>query len=111
MSRRTLIGVLVAVAALIGCGTASAITNPQIAGLQVALRSHGLYAGPIDGISGPGTSRAVRTFQRRAGLQVDGIAGLRTRTALGRLGTPLLGRRVLARGKVGWDVSVLQFLL
>jgi LysM repeat protein len=87
------------------------VTNPQVAGLQVALRSHGFYAGPIDGVAGPMTARSVRTFQRQAGLKPTGIADLRTRIALGRLGRPLFGKRVLQRGMVGWDISVLQFLL
>lgn len=85
--------------------------NPQIAGLQVALRAHGLYKGPIDGIQGTGTRRAVRVFQRRAKLEPDGLAGPATRSALGRLGRPFYGTRVLRRGLAGWDVSVLQFLL
>jgi N-acetylmuramoyl-L-alanine amidase len=62
-------------------------------------------------VAGPKTAAAVRRFQRKAKLEVDGIAGIRTRVALGRLGRPLLGRRVLAQGMRGWDVSVLQFLL
>ena len=86
-------------------------SNPQIAGLQVALRVHGLYRGPIDSIAGPQTTRATKAFQRRAGLPADGLAGPRTRKALGPLGEPLFGRRALRRGMVGWDVSVLQFLL
>jgi peptidoglycan hydrolase-like protein with peptidoglycan-binding domain len=90
---------------------AQGAVNPQNAGLQVALRSWGVYFGPVDGIAGPATTRAVRTFQRRKGLAVDGIAGPSTRRALGRLGKPLYGRRVLHRGMVGWDVSVLQFML
>ena len=57
------------------------------------------------------TVRGVRTFQRRRGLVVDGIAGPQTRRAFGRLGRPLFGRRAIRRGYVGWDVSVLQFLL
>ena len=90
---------------------AQGAVNPQNAGLQVALRSWGVYFGAIDGIAGPMTTRAVRTFQRRRGLPVDGIAGPATRRALGRLGGPLYGNRVLHRGMVGWDVSVLQFML
>jgi peptidoglycan hydrolase-like protein with peptidoglycan-binding domain len=86
-------------------------SNPQIAGLQVALRAHGLYRGPIDSIAGPQTVRATKAFQRHAGLVADGLAGLRTRRALGRLGVPLFGRRMLRLHMVGWDVSVLQFLL
>jgi peptidoglycan hydrolase-like protein with peptidoglycan-binding domain len=86
-------------------------SNPQIAGLQVALRAYGLYRGPIDSIAGPQTVRATKAFQRRAGVQVDGLAGARTREALGPLGEPLFGRRMLRRRMFGWDVSVLQFLL
>jgi len=86
--------------------------NPQLAGLQVALRAHGLYLGPIDGVAGPRTVAAIRAFQRRSGLAVDGLAGPQTRRALGPLGRPLFGnRRVLGPGSFGWDVAVLQFTL
>lgn len=85
--------------------------NPQIAGLQVALRAYGLYTGPIDAIAGPQTVRATKTFQRRVGLAPDGRAGPATRRALGPLGAPVFGRRTLRRGLFGWDVSVLQFML
>lgn len=103
--------VLAALVAALLPSPASAVTNVQIAGLQVALRARGLYLGPIDAVAGPMTVRAVRRFQRHRGLAVDGIAGHRTRKALGRLGRPLYGHRVLRRRMVGWDVGVLQFLL
>src|SRR6267378_1287268 len=89
----------------------AARVNPQVAGLQVALRAYSVYAGPIDGISGPATRRGIRRFQRRVGLSVDGHAGRATRSAFGPLGRPLFGKRTMHRGLVGWDVSVLQFLL
>jgi Putative peptidoglycan binding domain/Transglycosylase SLT domain len=98
------------VAALAFAATAHA-ANPQIAGLQVALRAYGLYNGPIDAIAGPKTVRATKAFQRRAGLVVDGRAGPATRRALGPLGRPVFGRRTLHRRLFGWDVSVLQFML
>jgi len=79
--------------------------------LQVALRAYGLYEGPIDGISGPATRRGIKRFQQRVGLQVDGRVGRATRSAFGPLGRPLFGKRTMHRGLVGWDVSVLQFLL
>jgi hypothetical protein len=85
--------------------------NPQIAGLQVALRAYGLYTGPIDAIAGPMTVRATKAFQRRAGIAPDGRAGPATRRALGPLGTPVFGHRTLRRGLFGWDVSVLQYML
>jgi hypothetical protein len=88
-----------------------AATNPQHAGLQVALRAQGLYLGPIDAIVGPRTLAAVRTFQKVHGLPTTGIADVRTRRELGPLGTPLFGSRPLLHGRFGWDVAVLQYLL
>src|SRR5918996_323752 len=91
-------------------GTARA-ADPQVAGLQVALRAHGLYQGAIDGLAGPQTRSAVLAFQRRKGLAADGRAGPRTRAALGPLGRPRLGRRPIVRGSIGLDVAAFQFLL
>jgi LysM repeat protein len=85
--------------------------DPQIAGLQVALRAKGLYGGAIDAIRGPLTIRGVRKLQRAHHLRVTGHATRRTRAALGALGRPLYGTRLLARGEIGWDVAVLQYLL
>ena len=107
--RLVMVGALAA--AWAAAAPASAALNPQHAGLQVALRAQGLYLGPIDAIIGPKTVAAVRTFQRVHGLRVTGIADLATRRQLGPLGTPLFGSRPLARGRFGWDVAVLQFLL
>jgi peptidoglycan hydrolase-like protein with peptidoglycan-binding domain len=99
------------VLALALAAPAAASSNPQLAGLQVALRAYGLYLGPIDAESGPLTAQAIRAFQQRKHLTADGVPGKRTRSALGPLGRPLFGRRTISRGSFGWDVSVLQFLL
>ena len=107
--RAVSLATLAAAAALAWVGVASA--NPQHAGLQVALRAHGLYLGPIDGRVGPMTVAAVRAFQHKAGLPVTGNADVRTRLALGPLGRPLFGERTLRAGSFGLDVAVLQFLL
>jgi LysM repeat protein len=108
----TRLAVIAAVAALAAPATALAggVVNPQIAGLQVALRAHGLYLAQIDGIAGPRTAAAVHRFQRTHGLPV-GAADAKTRVALGPLGRPLFGSRQLHRGDFGLDVAVLQFLL
>jgi peptidoglycan hydrolase-like protein with peptidoglycan-binding domain len=66
-----MVGVVIAIAV---ASTANA--GPNVAGLQVALRAHGVYAG-----------------------------------SLGPLGRPAFGSRTIRRGALGWDVSVMQFLL
>lgn len=40
--------------------------------LQTALRDHGLYAGPLDGVMGPATAEAIRAFEKRIGAPVTG---------------------------------------
>jgi LysM repeat protein len=102
---------LAASTAALACAATARAENPQIAGLQVALRAHGLYCGGIDGVAGQATVKAIRSFQRHAKLPATGVADVRTRLALGPLGHPVLGRRALQGGDVGLDVSVLQFLL
>lgn len=102
---------LLAVGLWAACVGAARAADPQVAGLQVALRAHGLYQGAIDGLAGPQTRSAVLAFQRRKGLAADGRAGPRTRAALGPLGRPRLGRRLIVRGSFGLDVAALQFLL
>jgi peptidoglycan hydrolase-like protein with peptidoglycan-binding domain len=103
--------VLVVLVGLVLAQTAAGSRDAGIAALQVALHARGLYSGTIDGLQGPGTTAAVRRFQRRVGLPVDGVPGPRTRLALGRYGKHLLGSRSLTLGAAGWDVAALQFLL
>ncbi|MGE4428756.1 MAG: peptidoglycan-binding protein, partial [Solirubrobacteraceae bacterium] len=89
----------------------AAAASAEVAAVQVAMRGVGLRPGPVDGITGPRTRRAVRTFQRRQHVPADGIAGPRTKRALGRRGRPAFGRRPMRRGQRGFDVAALQFLL
>ena len=107
---RRCIALICATGALAAAPAVHAAVNPQIAGLQVALRAHGLYLAQIDGLAGPQTAAAVKAFQVRHGLP-RGVIGARLRAALGPLGRPLFGSRTLRSGDFGWDVSVLQFLL
>jgi len=46
--------------------------DPTVAALQVGLHSRGLYRGPIDGLAGPATDKAIRKLQRRSRIAVDG---------------------------------------
>lgn len=91
--------------------TPARAASADIAALQVAMGALGLYPHPVDGISGPWTQDAVRRFQARKGLAVDGLAGPQTRRALGRRGMPDFGSRPMREGQRGWDVAALQFLL
>ncbi|MFJ3497756.1 peptidoglycan-binding protein [Streptomyces sp. NPDC086091] len=56
--------------------------GPDVAEAQCLLRRAGVSPGGIDGMFGPLTLRAVRTFQERSGLVVDGMIGPHTWKAL-----------------------------
>src|ERR687883_106507 len=66
----------------------AAAWDPGVAALQVGLHARGLYRGPIDGVTGPVTRRALGRFARHR-----------------------LGQRPLHLGNAGWDVASLQFQL
>ncbi len=51
--------------------------------IQTKLKSWGYYTGSVDGVYGSGTERAVRAFQQKNGLAVDGKAGDQTLAAMG----------------------------
>lgn len=51
--------------------------------IQTKLKSWGYYTGTVDGIYGSGTERAVRAFQQKNGLTVDGKAGDQTLAGMG----------------------------
>ncbi len=55
----------------------------EVINIQTRLKNWGYYKGNIDGIYGPQTYQAVRYFQQKNGLKVDGIAGPETLAALG----------------------------
>jgi murein DD-endopeptidase MepM/ murein hydrolase activator NlpD len=111
MRTRASLALPVVLAAVAVIPQAAAAWNPGVAALQVGLHSRGLYAGPIDGLSGPATQKAIRRLQRRARITVDGVVGPKTRRALGRFARHRLGQRDLHRGTTGWDVASLQFRL
>jgi peptidoglycan hydrolase-like protein with peptidoglycan-binding domain len=59
----------------------------DVAALQFRLQKHGYPPGGVDGVFGPGTHRALTSFQSANGLTVDGIAGPATVAALRGRGT------------------------
>jgi len=55
----------------------------EVRTIQTKLKRWGYYFGSIDGIYGTQTLNAVKYFQRKNGLTVDGIAGPKTLAAMG----------------------------
>ena len=55
----------------------------EVRKIQTKLKNWGYYSGGIDGIYGSKTVEAVKYFQRKNGLTVDGIAGTATLKAMG----------------------------
>src|SRR5690606_14794420 len=58
-------------------------TGQEFRNIQQRLKEGGYYHGEVDGIYGYLTYSAVRDFQARHGLTVDGIAGPETLAAIG----------------------------
>lgn len=58
-------------------------TGSTVRTIQRKLKNWGYYTGSVDGIFGPKTKEAVKYFQRKNGLAVDGIVGNKTLAALG----------------------------
>ncbi|MBR0540853.1 MAG: spore cortex-lytic enzyme [Clostridia bacterium] len=55
----------------------------EVRQIQTRLKKWGYYTGAVDGIFGTQTQKAVRYFQQKNGLAVDGIAGPKTLAAMG----------------------------
>ena len=55
----------------------------EVRKIQQKLKNWGYYTGAVDGIYGTQTRDAVKYFQRKNGLTVDGIAGKKTLAAMG----------------------------
>ena len=57
--------------------------SEEVKEIQSRLKNWGYYSGKVDGIYGTKTKNAVIAFQKKNGLNPDGIAGKKTLTALG----------------------------
>ena len=58
-------------------------TGGEVKEVQRRLKQWGYYSGSVDGIYGAQTVEAVKKFQKKNGLTVDGIVGKATYEALG----------------------------
>jgi peptidoglycan hydrolase-like protein with peptidoglycan-binding domain len=57
----------------------------ELSGVQARLNNLGFDSGEVDGLNGPRTRAAVKSFQKKHGLVVDGIAGPKTKAQLKRV--------------------------
>jgi N-acetylmuramoyl-L-alanine amidase len=58
-------------------------TGSVVSQIQTKLKEWGYYTGAVDGVYGSATEKAVRYFQEKNGLTVDGKTGSETLAALG----------------------------
>lgn len=115
-----------ALAALIAAGTllaalipaAEAVTykkgssGAMVTQIQTKLKNWGYYTGTVDGAYGSGTERAVRAFQQKNGLTVDGKAGDQTLAAMGlSAGSGNSGNSGGSGGASGSQVDLLARLI
>jgi len=75
--------------------------------LQISLRKIGLYEGPLDGLNGPATERAIRAFERRAGQVETGEASEALLALVLLQGdAPATGQVPVPRAKPGFSGTV-----
>ena len=58
-------------------------TGQDVKNVQWKLRNWKYYDGNVDGVYGARTYRAVRRFQKKNGLKIDGVVGPSTASAMG----------------------------
>lgn len=115
--------------AVVGVSTAVAVSNTNEPATEVAivgasssksdikliqqkLKNWGYYTGSVDGIYGSKTKAAVKYFQRRNGLTVDGIVGNKTLKAMGISSSMLSGGSSSTNSKFSSsDVKLLARLI
>lgn len=76
------------------------MVGEHVQDLQEGLAVAGHYSGPVDGVFGPGTDRAVRAFQASAGLPQDGIVDMAVWMALGRTCEPIMAASLKPSGDI-----------
>lgn len=80
-------------------------TGSTVSQIQKLLKEQGFYSGDVDGVYGSRTEEAVKKYQQRYGLKVDGMAGPQTLQYLG------ISSSGSATGSNSTDVALLARLI
>lgn len=89
MKRKRILIIAIIVTTLVAlCINALALSKSgsrgeEVRKIQTKLKNWGYYGGAVDGVYGWQTENAVRSFQKKNGLTVDGVAGEKTLNAMG----------------------------
>ena len=89
MKRKRILITAIIVAILVAlCINALAVSKngsrgEEVRKIQTKLKNWGYYSGSVDGVFGWQTENAVKSFQKKNGLTVDGVAGEKTLNAMG----------------------------
>lgn len=79
--------------------------------IQTRLRAWGYYSGSVDGIFGSQTEKAVKYFQQKNGLSVDGQVGSATLAALGINSASASNSGGSSKGAGNGDIDLLARLI
>ena len=75
--------IIIAKASIVEATSRYGSRGSEVRQIQTKLKNWGYYKGSVDGIYGSQTVAAVKSFQKKNGLTVDGIAGSKTLKAMG----------------------------
>ena len=65
-------------------GGKSTKSTADIKEIQTCLKNAGFYKGPVDGVKGKKTKKAVKEFQKANGISADGVVGKKTSELLSK---------------------------
>ncbi|MGQ0456919.1 MAG: peptidoglycan-binding domain-containing protein [Hyphomicrobium sp.] len=109
MRRAAVAAVAIAGVAFVGVGAhaleAGSGNKEAVKVLQRLLKSNKVYSGGVDGKYGPATTKAVKAYQKKKGLEQDGKVG---KSTWGKL---ITYKSTLKQGSSGIGVRWLQTLL
>lgn len=83
----------------------------EVTQIQTKLKRWGYYNGSVDGIYGSKTVEAVKYFQRKNGLTVDGIAGNATLKAMGISSSSSGGSSSSSSGSNSSNINLLSHII